>query len=76
MGGEITSLLLLVIRYIVYHRGGGGEATPVTTACPEHREGKTSYELTWNVKVMINVFIYIPIQLTSMGTLILLQGSY
>ena len=35
------------------YRGGEG-TTPVTTACPQKiAEGKTSYELGWEVKVII-----------------------
>ena len=37
------------------YRGRKG-ATPVTTACLEIAEGKTSYELSWKVKVMINIY--------------------
>ena len=32
---------------------GGEGATRVTTACPEIAEAKTSYEPSWEVKVMI-----------------------
>ena len=39
------------------YRGREG-TTPVTTACPEDAEGKTSYELGWKVKVIIkNIYI-------------------
>ena len=35
--------------------------TPVTTACPEGRRGKkTSYELSWEVKMAIKNIVQIP----------------